>query len=169
MFEFFLNLSFSYLTYLTFRKLRLVKVFLFLFEVRFFDLNWSLVWNDFLLGLKLNFVHFLFKGFHLIVKYDFLGLIIKVFSDFFDVNFDGFVCSFLHDFKIILIGEGDFVIFFINIVKLVFAWKLFKNISDVGDEGSKWCLLFWVEDVDLLVVDDFEKHKLLLKIIIIMN
>ena len=109
MFEFFLNLSFSYLTYLTFRKLRLVKVFLFLFEVRFFDLNWSLVWNDFLLGLKLNFVHFLFKGFHLIVKYDFLGLIIKVFSDFFDVNFDGFVCSFLHDFKIILIGEGDFV------------------------------------------------------------
>ena len=136
------------------RKLRLIKQIVFLLHFVFKNLRLALLGFRF----EMNVIHFLLKRFHFIIKDYFLGLVIEVFIDLFDVDFNGLVCSFLHDLEVILIGQSNLIIFIINIVKLIFGGKLFKNILDVDYKSSEGCLIFWVEDMDLFVVNDFEKH-----------
>lgn len=136
-------------------KLRYIQKFIFIF--RFFLIYLGL--TVFRLRLNLDLVHFLLKGFHLIIKDNLLSFVIEVFIDLFDEDFDGFVCSLLHDFEIILICQGNLIIFLINIIKLEFGRELFKNILDIGYKSCIGGLIFWIEDMDLFVVYDFEEHK----------
>lgn len=139
---------------LTLRKLRWIKQINFLLHFVFENLRLAFLSFRF----ETNVIHFLFKRFYFIIKDNFLSLVIEVFIDLFDVDFNSLACSFLHDLEIILICQGNLIIILINIVKLIFGWKLFKNILDVDYKSSKGCLIFWVEDMDLFVVYDFEKH-----------
>ena len=89
---------------------------------------------------------------------DFLSLIIEIFALLSDQDFSVLGAASEENAKVSLAGKCDLIAIFIEVCKVEVWWVLFE---DLGDKALELCESLGVdrlEDMNFLVVSNFEKH-----------
>jgi hypothetical protein len=95
---------------------------------------------------------------NLIIQENMSSLIVEILIGLPDKDFDDFAGSFNHHLEVVFTGKSHQIVFDVFILEMVFLGNGLKGRLDVSLEPEERRWAFGVEDMNFLVVNDFEKH-----------
>lgn len=105
---------------------------------------------------------------HVIIKNNFLCLVIETFINLSDVDFDCLLGNLQHCLQIALTSQC-YLVLIVKVGQLIFFWKLFENFSYIFFQGLIRSVALWMVDMDFFFVNYFQKHSPSTKIFIIIE